>query len=468
MATATPPRTPPPTAREQRGRPPAAPGRVRPTRPARWLIPAAIVIAIVVIAVLLMGGSSGATYRLVFSSAELLVKGNQVQVGGVPVGSVTEITLTPANKALVTVHLEGSIVPLHRGTSAEIRVPSLSGVANRYISISPGPNNFPKIANGGVITNTSSPVGLDELFNTLNPPTRHGLQQVIEGFALQYAGVEGDVSASVHYFPSTLRSLTHVFGELSRDEKTFTNFLLHAAEATSVIGARSESLTNLIGNADATFRAIAVQQHNLARGLHELPNTFTEGTRTFSEIGPTLTALTRLVTVSKEDTKELPLLFERLRPLLTEATPVLENLGLAISRPGPNNDLTDAALELPALARVLSSASPNTVKALREGLPDSALFGPYSPDLQGLFRNFGQATAYYDADGHYAHVQPDFNSFKLGAENTLTPTTPLQGLEGLKTHQLARCPGAATAPAADGSSPFTAGGSLGCNPGQVP
>lgn len=467
MATTTPPRTPPPTAREQRGRP-ASPGRARPTRPARWLIPAVIAIAILVAVILLMGGSSGAEYRLLFSSAELLVKGNQVQVGGVPVGSVTEISLTPQNKALVKVHLEGSIVPLHRGTSAEIRVPSLSGVANRYVSISPGPNNFPKIENGGLITNTSSPVDLDELFNALNPATRHGLQQVIEGFALQYAGVEGDVSASVHYFPSTLRSLTHVFGELSRDEKTFTDFLLHAAEATSVIGARSEALTSLIGNADTTFGAIAVQQHNLARGLHELPNTFTEGTRTFSEIGPTLTALTRLVTVSKEDTKELPLLFERLRPLLTEATPVLENLGLAISRPGPNNDLTDAALELPALARVLSSASPNTVKALREGLPDSALFGPYSPDLQGLFRNLGQATAYYDADGHYAHVQPVFNSFKLGPENTLTPTTPLQGLEGLKTRQLARCPGAATAPAADGSSPFTAGGTLGCNPGEVP
>ena len=85
MATTTPPRTPPPTAREQRGRP-ATPGRARPTRPPRWLIPAVIVIAIVVAAVLLMGGSSGAEYRLLFSSAELLVKGNQVQVGGVPVG----------------------------------------------------------------------------------------------------------------------------------------------------------------------------------------------------------------------------------------------------------------------------------------------------------------------------------------------------------------------------------------------
>jgi hypothetical protein len=33
---------------------------------------------------------------------------------------------------------------------------------------------------------------------------------------------------------------------------------------------------------------------------------------------------------------------------------------------------------------------------------------------------------------------------------------------------LQRCPGAATKPAADGSSPFTDNGQLGCNPSQVP
>jgi phospholipid/cholesterol/gamma-HCH transport system substrate-binding protein len=467
MATATPPRTPPPTARSARARPPST-GRARPRVGARWLLPTALVVAAAVILYLLLSGSSPAEYRLLFSTAELLVKGNQVQVGGVPVGTVNEITLTPHNKAMVRISVNSSLTPLHQGTSAEIRIPSLSGVANRSIALTPGPNNYPPLRENAVITNTSSPVALDELFNTLNPRTRRGLQQVIEGFALQYAGVEPQVNESVRYFPSTLRALSHVFGELTRDEKTFTQFLLNAAQATSVIGAQSESLTDLIGNADTTFQAIASEQHNLARGLHELPNTFTEGTALFTEIGPTLTALTRLVNTSREDTKQLPLLFERLRPLLNEATPVLRNLGLAISQPGPNNDLTEAALQLPTLARTLETASPNTVKALREGLPDSALFGPYSPDLQGLFRNFGQAAGYYDADGHYAHIQPVFNSFKLGPENTLTPTTPVQGIEGLKTRQLSRCPGAATAPAADGSSPFTAGGSLGCNPAEVP
>jgi phospholipid/cholesterol/gamma-HCH transport system substrate-binding protein len=255
---------------------------------------------------------------------------------------------------------------------------------------------------------------------------------------------------------------------LTRDEKTFTDFLVNAAKATTLIGAQSESLTNLIGNANTTFRAVGSEQRSLSEGLHELPITLTQGTKTFTKLGPPLAALRRLVEVSKPDTVMLPLFLEQLRSLLNEANPVLHELSLAINAPGPNNDLTEAALALPALARTLESASPHTVKALRQGLPDAALFGPYSPELEGFFRNFGQAAAYYDANGHYARTLPVFNSFKLGANNTLTPVTPLQGLEGLRTLQLGRCPGAATQPAADGSSPFTDGGRLGCNPAEVP
>jgi phospholipid/cholesterol/gamma-HCH transport system substrate-binding protein len=475
MAITTPPRTPPAPPRGRGPVPPRAARRQRPPtttrRPggrARWLIPAILGLVAVIVAYLLLTAPSGAEYKLLFSSAELLVRGDQVQVGGVPVGNVNEITLTHNYKALVKIHVGSSLTPLHAGTSAEIRVPSLSGVANRYIALTPGPNNYPALPAGSTITNTTSPVSLDELFNTLNPATRRGLQQVIEGWALQYAGVESQVNTSTQLFPPTLRALDHVFSELTRDEKTFTNFLLNAAKATTLIGAQSESLTNLIGNANTTFQAVGSEQRSLSEGLRELPVTFSQGTKTFNELGPPLAALRRLVEVSKPDTVMLPVFLEQLRALLNQANPVVHELTLAINAPGPNNDLTEAALAIPALARTLESASPHTVKALREGLPDSALFGPYSPELQGFFRNFGQAAAYYDANGNYARTLPVFDGFKLGANNTLTPTTPLQGLEGLKTLQLRRCPGAATQPAADGSSPFADGGLLGCNPAQVP
>ena len=67
-----------------------------------------------------------------------------MQVGGVPVGSVTNIELTKDFKAQITIHVDSSLTPLHEGTIAQVRVPSLSSVANRYIALTPGPNNKPR------------------------------------------------------------------------------------------------------------------------------------------------------------------------------------------------------------------------------------------------------------------------------------------------------------------------------------
>ncbi len=58
-------------------------------------------------------------------------------------------------------------------------------------------------------------------------------------------------------------------------------------------------------------------------------------------------------------------------------------------------------------------------------------------------RAFGQSSAYYDANGHYARVSGLFPDFELGAEDTLKPANPSQVVQGLKTGQLRRCPGAA-------------------------
>ena len=57
-----------------------------------------------------------------------------------------------------------------------IRATSLSGIANRYVSIAPGPDNAPELADGATLTGekTTSPVDLDQLFNTFTPRTRAG------------------------------------------------------------------------------------------------------------------------------------------------------------------------------------------------------------------------------------------------------------------------------------------------------
>jgi len=431
----------------------------------------ALVVVLVVILLLFLSGPGTTTYHLLFAEADQLVRGNTVQVGGVPVGSVTNIELTKQDKALVTIEVNDSLVPLHHGTVAQVRVPSLSSVANRYIALEPGPNNYPAYPAGATLatSETREVTDLDELFNTFNPRTLKGLEQFIQGTAEQYAGAGHALGESAEYFAPALSATSKVFNEVSRDEPVFTNFLIETAKAVTTIGARNVQLTDLIENANHTFGDIGSQQQNFEQGLKQLPKTLGQGNRTFAELPSAFAALEELVKISRPTTPYLNALFAHLHTLVVTGTTPVHDFKEAFSKPGPNNDLTELALALPALARALQSASPSSVTAEKESVPITASFGPYAPDLAGTLRTFGQAASYYDANGHYARLEPVLPDFTLGENNTLKPAaSPQQALEALKTGQMRRCPGAATEPAADHSSPFTDGELLSCVPSETP
>jgi phospholipid/cholesterol/gamma-HCH transport system substrate-binding protein len=467
MATTTPPKP--------AGAPPPSDPPLRPARPSRGrfvrpIAVGALALVVLIVAFIVFSGGGSSTYKLEFAEGDQLVRGDQVQVGGVPVGSVTEIALTHDFKALVTITVNSSLAPLHAGTVAQVRVPSLSSVANRYVALSPGPNNAPALAAGTRLpaSATRNVTDLDQLFNTLNPKTRKGLQQFIQGTAEQYVGQGKSLQGATEYFAPSLSATDHFIAELVRDQSTFTKFLVETAKAVTTIGARKEDLSNLVENANTTFTAIGSQQTNLAQALKQLPVTLRQGNRTFADLPSTFTALRKLVDASKPTVQPLSKLFSKLQPLLTKATPVVKSFALSFNRPGPNNDLTDYVRALPQLAQALTTATPVNVQSLKESVPITAFFGPYSPDLQGTLREFGQTDAYYDANGHYARVGAVFPDFSLGAKNTLKPASVSEALAPLKSGQLRKCPGAATQPAADGSSPFTDSELLTCDPSQHP
>lgn len=457
---------PPPDSTVAPGPPPPRPL----VTPARLAAVGALALVIVLVLLLALGGSGGATYYLTFKNSGALVRGDQVQVGGVPVGSVKEIALLHNYEVKVTIHVNSSLVPLHQGTTAEVRVPSLGSVANRYIALSPGPNNAPALPAGHTlsVTATRGTTDLDQLFDIFTPKTRRGVQQLFQGSAESYTGAEPQLRFDSRYFPPALVAADHVLAELSRNSPLLESFLVESAKATTVLAGRSQQLTELISHADTAFGALGSESENLTAGLRQLPATLKEGNHLFAELPSTLADLSRLVDVSKADTKEAPTFLSRLRTLLPHATPLVGDFAQALSKPGSTNDLTEAALALPGLAKALVTASPDNVRALEESVPITALFGPYTPDLEGFLRAFGTVSGYYDANGHYARAGALFPNFQLNSEGVLKPAEPAQVIQGLKTGQLRRCPGAATQPSSDGSSPFTDNGQLGCDPTQTP
>jgi phospholipid/cholesterol/gamma-HCH transport system substrate-binding protein len=431
----------------------------------------ALVVAFVVW-LLLFRGDGGTEYTLLFQNAGQLVRDDDVQVGGRRVGSVREIELTEDNQAAIKIAVQEPYAPLREGTQAVIRLTSLSGIANRYVALTPGPGDAEELPEGATLSgeSTTDVVDLDQIFNTLDERTRGDLADVIKGFAAQYEGKGEEAGESAKYFNPLLSTSRRLVQQVTEDESALTRFLVNSSRAVTTIGERRNELADLVGNANATAAAIGDENAALARALGLLPTTLRRANTTFVNLRATLDDLDVLVAASKPATKDLAPFLRELRPLVRAARPTIRDLSLAVRRSGPDNDLVEATRKMPALQRAATPAFRDGREALVRLQPVLEFVRPYTPDLVGWFRDFGQGAANYDANGHFARIQPIFNAFQFAdnpAGGLLTPVPPANRMDGVETGVIRRCPGAAIQRPADGSAPFTDGGDLDCDPSLV-
>ncbi len=433
---------------------------------ARVIAVAALVVAVALAAMAMFG--DGASYRVkaVFQSAGQLVRGNEVRVGGQPVGRITDVELDDSAQAVITLEIEDDLAPLHRGTRATIRATSLSGIANRYVSIQPGPNSTDEIPDGGEIgaDETSAPVDLDVLFNTLDADTREGLRNFVRGSGTQYDGRAQEAAESIEYFAPFLSSTTRLTRELALDQAVLERFVADGADTVSALAERRDDLAGLVVNTNAAMRAIGDESDSLRRALELLPDTLRKANTTFVNLRGTLDDLELLVEESKPATRELAPFFRELRPLVTDARPTIADLRDLIRSPGENNDLIELTAKQPRLAELTASVFPRAIRALDRSQPVIEYARLYTPDLAGWFTKFGQVPAPYDANGHYARVMPVFAP-TVNRGGTLEAVDPRRRLDTFERGILRHCPGAAVQPPPDGSAPLAAPG---CDPSDTP
>jgi phospholipid/cholesterol/gamma-HCH transport system substrate-binding protein len=449
---------------------------------ARIAIIGALVLGFVLVLVILFGNGDGRTYHLQFDNGGQLVSGNEVLRAGQKIGTVDDVTLTDSSQAEVTISVDE---PLTEGTSAVIRATSLSGIANRYVSITPGPDNAPELEDGATMAGekTTSPVDLDQLFNTFRPRTREALQNVIQGSASLYASNPEGSRETYKYFAPGLSTARRLFAEVNRDSRTLSQFLVQGSQALGEIAERRDDLSALTQNANEFLGAIAREQSALDASLEAFPPALRQANTTFVNVRAFLDDLTPLVNEFKPATKDLAPFLRKLRPVAERSVPVFRNLRLAVNRSGPTNDVTDSLREAPKIERKASRAIPRTIAGLDASQPVIEFARPYMPDLMGFISKFAEVTSFYDYSGHYARVSAaQANIFHLcepGDTNSqcasaggpyatgqLAPIPPSQQFDDLEFDIFTRCPGGTTQPI-PGSNPFTDDGNL-LSGGQAP
>ena len=433
----------------------------------------ALAVAVIVLAVIFFSGNGGHKYTLVFQNAGQLVPDNQVLIGGSPAGTVESIGLTDDNLAEIHIEVDQE---LHEGTTATIRATSLSGVANHYVSISPGPNSNEPLEDGAELglSSTTTPVDIDQLFNTFPPRVQKALSNFIRGNAAIYRGQGENANESYKYFGTALNRAGAFARELNADQRLLSRFIVSSARLTTAVAGRGEQLSSAIGNANTAFNAIAAETEAFDQTLRRLPPVLRQSNTTFVNLRAALDDLEPLVDTARPATRELAPFLRELRPVFQKLVPFTRNLRLVVDRPGKANDARELLAVLPKVQNLTSRTFPHSEEAIEDFQPNLNFIRAYTPDFFNAIGKLGQVAGYYDGNGHYVRAATaGQNLFRYDAATSeLEPISKGEqfapfGSTDVKT----RCPGGATQPAPDGSNPWVGGDSVDsseCDPGDVP
>ena len=446
----------------------------------------ALIAAAVVIFLVLSSGDPPYKVTAHFENASQLVKGNEVVIGGTPVGTIDTIELGDNGEALVTFSVADEYAPLRRGTTAVVRSPSLSSIAGRQIELQlpPNDNAGADIEDGGELdqTETVSAVDLDEIFNTLDDKTVANLKKVIKGFADSTEGVGEQANRGFVYLNPFLSTSRRLFSELTLDERTLEQLIVDGSQLSGAVAAKAPDVQQLISNLNETTGAIANQRTALAEALHGLPDFMRNFNTTAVNLRATLDDLDPLVDASKPVAIKLRPFFTQLRAASANLVPTLTDLDRVIEAPGADNDLVDLTRLQNPLTKIAigpvnrhgakrRGAFPESVDSLDDSLKQLAFFRAYSPELTNWFDDFGHSGV-TDANGGLGRIGTTFNTFSLSVNDLPIipgiPQTPSAQIGGMSTGNFKRCPGSNERPAPDGSNPFTDGGTLDCDPSQIP
>ena len=444
---------------------------------------AAVVGGVLALVFVVFLSKSSYSVHAFFENASQLVKGDQVQVAGVPMGTVTNLQLTGEGLAEATLRVDDSqFRPLRVGTVATIRQASLSGVANRYVDLRLPGAGAATIPSGGDIptANTNSAVDLDQLFDLFDQRTVRSLSGVVRGFSTLYGSRGADLSRAYLYLNPSLAASTRFFAELNFDSPLLARFIVASSRLVTDLASRRNDLSGLIVNLSSALGAIARQKQDLASAIALLPSFMRRANSTFVNLRSTLDDLRPLVDESKPVARRLRPFLAELRPLTHDARPTLRDLSALIRDPVNHQDLialTQSTVPVRDFAvgpvqadgQSRRGAFPESVDALNGSTPELGFGRPYLPEVTSWFNSFAHSGP-YDALGGIARVAAFTNAFALvnGALQPIPPSLrPQAFLNAATLGQRNRCPGSIERNPGDNSTPYHPPG-FPCDPTQVP
>ncbi len=312
------------------------------------LIGTLAVVALVVAAALFVaaggsGGSSG-TYlvRAVFDNANFVIPGEDVKVAGVKVGKIDSLDLTAQNKAVVVLRInDPAFKPFRSDAHCQIRPQSLIG--EQFVECQPTqprsavaavPPPLARIQSGRgkgqyllPVQNTTTPVALDLLGDTLRLPYRQRLTLVINELGAGLAGNGTALSQAIHRADPALQQTDRVLAILASQNRTLADLAQNSDTALAPLARERARAADFIAKASATGAATASRGGDLELTLQKLPGFLRTLTPTARQLGQTADQMTPALNSLRSHASDINTFIRGLGPFSTASLPAFRELG---------------------------------------------------------------------------------------------------------------------------------------------
>ncbi len=399
------------------------------------LLTIGVVAAVVVAFVLLAGssGSSGYLVRAIFDSGGFMVEGEEVRVAGATVGEIEEVDVTQEGevagiedgreraipgKAVIVMRIDDPAFQDFRADGGcEIRPQSLIG--EKFVDCSPtlprAPGSEPAPELGEIpegepgagqhllpVENNSTSVDPDLINNINRLPYAQRFRLILNELGASLAGRGEDLEEVVERANPVLRDVNRLFGILNRQRDRLAQLASDSDAVLEPLARERAGVAGFFRNAGAAGEASSERGEALEASLRRFPAFLRELRGTMRSLEGFSDAATPVFADLGDAAPSLTRATRALRPFSAASTVSLRSLGAAGEVAGPKIREADPVARK---ARDLARSGAEPVTDLAEFLVSTNQTGGFD-GLVDLIYNSAAATNEFDRYGHFGRVQP--------------------------------------------------------------
>jgi virulence factor Mce-like protein len=364
--------------------------------------------------------------KAAFQSANSIRPGSPVRIAGVTVGKVKAIAPERGtDAAVVTMQIDKRGLPLHTDATAKIR-PRIFLEGNFFVDLTSGTPSRPVLDDGDTIkvTQTATPVQLDEVLTALQQDTRSDLRTVLHEVGTAFGdrpagggqtGAEAFHDAYDDIAPAELAT-SQVNDALlgTHPDRDIRRLITGLARTTDGLGRNEGRLQDLVTDLRRTMGAFAAEQGALKASIQELGPTLTSANAAFDELNAAFPPTRAFAREILPGVRETPATLRAGFPWVDQTRRLLRPSELR----GLARDLSPASRDLARLVDTSTSLFPQANRLAR--CVDEVLLPTGDVPIQDQFatgqpnyREFAYSLVglasegqNFDGNGSYVHFQP--------------------------------------------------------------